>query len=455
MVRFRHRTDLGGGDALLVAPLHADWVPDAAELLASSFADSLAASLYKRYLQRQIKAYLEAHINLPPKAVVLAALHMPRELAEAAEAEARALAEAAQSAAAAGTLAAWPSSSAGNMSSSVENGLPSSSGSTTTTTSISSSSSSSNSSGVQLGGLDSALSSCDVDVEATAAALQLYGNSNGMLGSSGSSSEAAATVAGSIPAPATALATVGSGSLLAPGSGAVLTSVLELSFSPSTRSKHLTLQSPDVRSARCCGGWLSFCCCCGAHFSSSQLLLLPGWQARRLTTLLKAWLACRSAPEPLAPLQLVLQSRPYLCNMAVAEVHRRRGYGLALLTAAEALVRSLGENEIYLHTRWVLRIGAVQPELCGSCGLGCVGRHEAACHRRALTQGSGRGRALVYLWRWLLQGTSTTEPACDLLPAQPTLRAAAPALPAGCRTRRRSCCMPKRAMSRWQQTLFW
>ena len=56
----------------------------------------------------------------------------------------------------------------------------------------------------------------------------------------------------------------------------------------------------------------------------------------------------------------MLQSRPYLCNMAVAEAHRRRGYGLALLTAAEALVRSLGENEIYLHTRWV------DPEL-GSC----------------------------------------------------------------------------------------
>ncbi len=43
--------------------------------------------------------------------------------------------------------------------------------------------------------------------------------------------------------------------------------------------------------------------------------------------------------------------------MAVAEAHRRRGYGLALLTAAEALVRALGENEIYLHTRWVPGFG--------------------------------------------------------------------------------------------------
>lgn len=247
MVRFRQRTDLPDGDALLVVPLHADWVPAAAELLASSFADSLAASLYKRYLQRQIKAYLEAHINLPPKAVVLAALRMPRELAEAAEAEARAELE---QPAVTAALASWPSSSASSMSTGNQ-GLA-----------LSSSSSNSSSSGggdngsaaAQLGGLDSALTSCDEDLAAASPSFELRGSSDGVAGSSGSSSEEAATAGSRAAAAASAagaLTTVG-GSLLAPGSGAVLTSVLELSFSPSTRSKHVTLQSPDV----------SICCCC-------------------------------------------------------------------------------------------------------------------------------------------------------------------------------------------------
>lgn len=47
-----------------------------------------------------------------------------------------------------------------------------------------------------------------------------------------------------------------------------------------------------------------------------------------------------------------LQDRPYLCNMAVDPRHRGRGYGAALLQAAEQLVASLGETEIYLHVRW-------------------------------------------------------------------------------------------------------
>lgn len=37
--------------------------------------------------------------------------------------------------------------------------------------------------------------------------------------------------------------------------------------------------------------------------------------------------------------------------MATAAAHRRRGYGYALLRAAERLVRQLGESEVYLHLR--------------------------------------------------------------------------------------------------------
>lgn len=40
-----------------------------------------------------------------------------------------------------------------------------------------------------------------------------------------------------------------------------------------------------------------------------------------------------------------------MCNMATKEDLRGRGYGLALLQAAEQLVAALGEREIYLHLR--------------------------------------------------------------------------------------------------------
>ncbi len=252
MVRFRHSTDLGGGDVLLVTSLHPDWVPSAAELLASSFADSLAAALYKRYLQRQIKAYLEAHINLPPKAVVLAALRMPRELAEAAAAEAEA--EAAQPAAAATALANRPSSSTSSMSTGADSGVPSSSDSSSSNGSGSTEAwppspllGDSGVSAAQAGGLNSELSSCD-DGMAAASPFVLQGSSDGTVSGSNNgsgSTDAAAAAAGP-------LATAGGSSLLAPGSGAVLTSVLELSFSPSTRSKQLTLQSPEVSACSCC-----------------------------------------------------------------------------------------------------------------------------------------------------------------------------------------------------------
>ena len=79
------------------------------------------------------------------------------------------------------------------------------------------------------------------------------------------------------------------------------------------------------------------------------------------------------------------QSRPYLCTMAVSEAHRRRGHGLALLRAAEVLVGSLGESEIYLHTRQAPPfsfLGALRSSAaCRAAAWGCaglVGLHTAA-----------------------------------------------------------------------------
>lgn len=40
-----------------------------------------------------------------------------------------------------------------------------------------------------------------------------------------------------------------------------------------------------------------------------------------------------------------------MCNMAISPDLRGRGYGFALLQAAEALVAQLGETELYLHLR--------------------------------------------------------------------------------------------------------
>ena len=93
--------------------------------------------------------------------------------------------------------------------------------------------------------------------------------------------------------------------------------------------------------------------------------------------------------------------RPYLCNMATHPAHRRRGYGSELMAAAEALVTSLGEQEVYLHLRWVLAGGGVGR--CGADGA-CllVGRAEqphapmpALLHPTAPAcrlQGAGRSR---------------------------------------------------------------
>lgn len=74
-------------------------------------------------------------------------------------------------------------------------------------------------------------------------------------------------------------------------SSSVLVGTVEVSFHPSTRSKHLTLNSPA--------------------------------------------------------------DLPYLCNMAVREEHKRAGYGSLLLDAAERIVLNTGYKSLYLHVRHV------------------------------------------------------------------------------------------------------
>lgn len=75
------------------------------------------------------------------------------------------------------------------------------------------------------------------------------------------------------------------------GQTAVLVGTCEVSFHPSTRSKHLTLNSPP--------------------------------------------------------------DLPYLCNMAVREEYKGNGYGSMLLDAAERVVLSTGYKSVYLHVRHV------------------------------------------------------------------------------------------------------
>lgn len=54
---------------------------------------------------------------------------------------------------------------------------------------------------------------------------------------------------------------------------------------------------------------------------------------------------------PYLVLQRCDQECAYVCNMAVAPEHRRRGYGLLLLEAAEEVARLGGQRDVYLHLR--------------------------------------------------------------------------------------------------------
>lgn len=268
MMRYRFQREVGSdGQVLLVTALNAAWITSAADLLTESFAVSLGAAPYTNFLRRQVKAYLEQHSRLPPKAVVLMALVLPADMAAA---EMEAAVGAAVAAAA----------------------------------EFSSSSSSSSGSSVGEAGVGSS------------------GGSNGISSSSSSEVSSSSGMASPLPSWQQPLADLGDGiSMLrtlakdmkasakedeqqqkqeneqqeqqeqpvGPGTGALLAGVVELSFSSSTRSNYVTLNPPE--------------------------------------------------------------DRPYLCNMAIAEALRGRGYGYLLLQAAEELVSQLGENEVFLHLR--------------------------------------------------------------------------------------------------------
>lgn len=75
------------GRLLLVLPLSEPWIPATADLLTEAFADAMGAvTVYKNFLRRQIRNYLKAHKDLPPKTVVLVAVLVDEAVLEAAEA---------------------------------------------------------------------------------------------------------------------------------------------------------------------------------------------------------------------------------------------------------------------------------------------------------------------------------------------------------------------------------
>jgi ribosomal protein S18 acetylase RimI-like enzyme len=85
MVQFRRSFSFGEAGTLRVEPVAEEWVPAAADLLTDTFAESMGyVAVYTNFLRRQIRKYLMAHMNLPPKTVVLIAILVPPADAEAA-----------------------------------------------------------------------------------------------------------------------------------------------------------------------------------------------------------------------------------------------------------------------------------------------------------------------------------------------------------------------------------
>jgi hypothetical protein len=233
MLNFRYWHALPDGHTLLVTAITPDWVPAAADVLTDSFAETLSAAVYRNYLRRQIKAYLEQHMRLPPKAVVLVALLVPPAPEQ-------------------------PQQSAGEEGQEQQEGAaPSSSSSGSSDAPGSSSSSSSGISTV--GGLaedqqhQQSGSESEGELElassflknplfstfATAAAASSSGSEE--AGAPGADAQEAASEAGPPGAPPAS-------------SGTVLVGVVELSFSASTRTQYFSLNPPEVSQAREEGG---------------------------------------------------------------------------------------------------------------------------------------------------------------------------------------------------------
>lgn len=287
MAGYRYRFPVGtDGQVLLIRALTADWVPAAADILTESFATALGAAPYTNFLRRQVKAYLEQHRQLPPKAVVLVALLLPAELA-AEEAAAAAAVDAAT-----GAAAAW-----GNRDSSGGGGDV---GASTGSSQASSSSSSSREADISMAAPWQAAARQQAQQAPEQAQQGVPGSKlpHAELAADLGDGMAMSPMLGELGAPCSSSSSDSGGSEGeeqqrrqpdAPGRGAVLAGVVELSFAASTRSQYMTLNPPE--------------------------------------------------------------DRPYMCNMAISPDLRGRGYGFALLQAAEALVAQLGETELYLHLR--------------------------------------------------------------------------------------------------------
>ncbi|KAL4420978.1 hypothetical protein ABPG77_001297 [Micractinium sp. CCAP 211/92] len=86
-----------------------------------------------------------------------------------------------------------------------------------------------------------------------------------------------------------------------------------------------------------------------ARLQPTDLALLPPGQATRLCATVGLSF-CRDTREDFPTLQPP-DDAVYLSNMAVDAKLRRRGLARKMLAAAEALVASAGQREIYLHVR--------------------------------------------------------------------------------------------------------
>jgi len=67
------------GGALRIVPMRAEHIGAAADLLADSFVEAKGVQPYLRFVRRNITAYLEARLALPPRALVLVALRVAPE----------------------------------------------------------------------------------------------------------------------------------------------------------------------------------------------------------------------------------------------------------------------------------------------------------------------------------------------------------------------------------------
>lgn len=233
MLSYQYRREVGqDGTVLLVTALTEDWVPAVADLLTESFAAALGAAPYTNFLRRQVKAYLEQHSRLPPKAVVLVALLLPAQVAEGA-----------------GSQAVEPgavplAAEAGSTSSSNGNG---NGFNAMSSSSIASSSSESPSSPAGLPGSLPAWAQQPQEQQAQQEAETADMADGmaihplfGMMGSASSSSNSECSSDDKQEQVQQQQRRHG------PGSGAVLAGVVELSFSASTRSQYFTLNPPEV-----------------------------------------------------------------------------------------------------------------------------------------------------------------------------------------------------------------